>query len=191
MNLNDIHGFDAMLAQISTEFPSLKLHVRRTESGTLVTAASGNVMTVASATEVARVGAAARKAVVDLHARLVVNDRRLTGLAQEAERIKQQVASLPEKRLELTAARERAVALENTIAVLGEDLHSLDAAAFAARIALIKTKRTELTELQARISQLVAEVQNLEGLNNPQAQVDCDDDDDSDDDWDDDDDYLY
>ena len=182
MSLNEIHGFDAMLARVSTEFPSLKLHVRRTDEGTLVTAASGEVLAVAQAPEVARVGAAARAALVDLHTKLVVRDRQVENLQAEATRIREQINTLPQKREELDSARERVLALENTIAVLGEDLHSLNDAAFAARMVLITSKRTELTELQARVLELSAEVQNLEGLTGPQAEVDDDDFDDDDDD---------
>lgn len=187
MSLNEIHGFDAMLARVSTEFPSLKLHVRRTDEGTIVTAASGDTLAVSQASEVARVGAAARAALVDLHTKLVVRDREVEGLNAMAAQIRAQVSSLPQKREELTTARQRALTLENAIAVLGEDLHTLNDVNFSARMSLIVSKRTELTELQARILELRTEVQNLEGLAAPQTDAIDDDDDDAIDD----DDYCY
>lgn len=72
MSLQESYGFDAFCQELIQQWPAVSLSFRRTDNRLFVTAASLGVLATAVSHDAELAGSTVRRAVADLHARLVV-----------------------------------------------------------------------------------------------------------------------
>lgn len=85
-NVNDVYGFDAFCQELIQNWPTVSLSFRRKDNDLFVTASSFGVLATAIGRNGELAGTTVRRAVTDLHARLVVAGPRaeLREIASEA-----------------------------------------------------------------------------------------------------------
>lgn len=78
MNLNEEYGFDAFCQGLIAQWPEVSLTLKRSEDKVFATAAALGTLAVAVSRPEELVGSCVRRAVVDLHTKLVVADQAVT-----------------------------------------------------------------------------------------------------------------
>lgn len=144
MSLQESYGFDAFCQELIQQWPAVSLSFRRTENRLFVTAASLGVVATAVSHDAELAGSTVRRAVADLHARLVVRGptpttielkpfgRTLSGEATKVLALAQELRALNE---EIDELEEHGEELSNLLSsfLCGDEPELLDEAVEAGK----------------------------------------------------------
>lgn len=162
MNLNEEYGLDAFCQGLITNWPEVSLTLRRAEDKVFVTAGALGQLAIAVSRPEELVGSCVRRAVVELHAKLVVADQAVAAVAAGSQR-----ADLKAAMLRLIAASEvvdgsqdKLDAIENVLVTLRDNPAAMTDEDFE----ILKNAKhvAELhKDCQANLSRIAEEVEAL------------------------------
>lgn len=165
MNLNEEYGLDAFFQNLVNSFPEVSLSLRRANNRVFASVSALDTLTVAISNEGELAGSTVRRAVTELHAKLVAADatprislvpvqptnpaevkyRRICAIEVNLEELNDELVGLSDRVTELFCSREAS-----------------DKAALDAALARGVEIRTVIASLEAEQNHLIGEVEDLD-----------------------------
>jgi hypothetical protein len=160
-NVNDIYGFDAFCQELIQNWPTISLSFRRKDNDLFVTASSLGILSTAIGRDGELAGTTVRRAVTDLHARLVVAGPRaqLREVAREDEEDQSltiEESAVLETVLELRSLRK------DLLAAMEEYQDASDSALNCGDTGLMDLRLESVESALSHIRETLADISDLE-----------------------------